>query len=315
MALDMGAIQSVKDALAKADSIYVLLPRQVNLDSVASAIALYASLLETGKNVSIASAGSLPEQASQLPQSDLISDKIGNRNLVISIKVDSRDSIDKVSYNLDEEGKTFNLIIQPKKGRPALKSDDVGFSYAGAQADLVFIVGANRYEDLGRFYEDEKKLFAEAKTVAVNRFSANRYAEIHIDEVDTGSVSEVVYKLMPQLGLNVNDKIATNLLAGIHYSTANLQSPAVTADTFEAVAALLRAGGVRQMQATGSQTPSFQNSYPGTSYTRPAAPPPSPVPQAPSPTPATSDTGTPAAGNQVPDEWLTPKIYKSTPKV
>jgi hypothetical protein len=89
---------------------------------VASALALTGSLQTQGKkNVYAASHQVCRITPATLPLSDLVSQKIGNRNLVISLKVGSRDSIDKVSYNLEEDGSTFNLIIQPKKGQSPSK--------------------------------------------------------------------------------------------------------------------------------------------------------------------------------------------------
>jgi hypothetical protein len=203
--------------------------------------------------------------------------------LIISIKVDKRDSIDKVSYNLDEEEKTFNLVVQPKKGELPLKKDAVSFSYSGAQADLVIIVGGNRFEDLGVFYETERSLFTEAKTINISRFANTPFADFHVTDGQVTSLAELSLELTQTLGVTVSTDAATAFLSGIDTATQNLQSPAVTADTFEKVAYLMRAGGLRQITRPNNSNPVSSSPAPA------AAPNPQPVPQ----------------------EWLTPKIYKS----
>jgi len=238
-------IQPIKDLLTKAKDIFVLFPPLSNPDIIGSALALFHSLKETQKNIYIATPTLPKAEDYPLPGVDKISDSIGNSNLVISLKVDSRDSIDKVSYNLDEEGKVFNLIIQPKKSHSPLNSHDVNYSYSGAKADMVFILGANRLEDLGVFYEEERKLFTDAATVAMSQFTPTKFAQYHISNNQASSLSEITGDYISQLGLSINEDSATSLLFGIDIATNNLQISTVSAETFDLVAKLLRAGGQR----------------------------------------------------------------------
>lgn len=281
-------IQPIKDLLTKAENIFVLFPSAANSDIIGSALALFHSLKETKKNIHIATPTLPKTEDYPIPGIDKISDGIGNSNLVISLKVDGRDSIDKVSYNLDEEGKVFNLIIQPKKGHSPLNSQDVNYSYAGAKADLVFIIGANRLEDLSIFYEEEKKLFSDAATVAVNQFVPTRFAQYHVSDNQASSLSEIIGDYINQLGLSINEESATSLLYGLDITTKNLQTPSVSANTFDLVAKLLRAGGQRITPTT-----------PKTAIEPIAV------------QPIIKDQDKPG----IPQDWLTPKIYKgSTPR-
>ena len=52
--------------------------------------------------------------------------------------------------------------------------------------------------------------------------------------------------LLKESGLGLDTDIATNLLAGIEEASGNFTNPEVTAETFEKVAQLLRAGGQRR---------------------------------------------------------------------
>lgn len=291
--------QPLKTTLDKGSEIFVLLPLNAGQEMVASALGLYQVLLEAGKNVIIASPSKLSDSSRSLPGADQITTKIGNRNLVISLKVDKRDSIDKVSYNLDETSQVFNLIIQPKQGNPPLKKDQVNFSYSGAQADLIFTVGANRLEDLGEFYETERKLFTDAKTVAINRFQSATFADFQITDTQVSGHAELTYELVKALNLSLTSDAATAFLTGIDVATNHLQQPTMSPDTLERMASLMRAGGVRQSNV-GMPGATVQKSVPVS--TPPTS---TTVPQ---PVPVVSDA-------PVPEEWLQPKIYKSSAPV
>lgn len=289
-------IQPIKDLLTKASDVYVLFPSVADQGTIASAIGLYQALLTTGKNVRIATPNPIDTNNLSLANLDAITQDVGNTNLVISLKVKGRESIDKVSYNLDEAGKVFNLIIQPQKGQAPIDSKDVKYSYSGARADLVFIVGANRLEDLGAFHQDEPQLFTKSPTVAVNHMSSTKYAQYHIEDRTLSSLAEVTGLLIKNLGFEYDQNMATSLLFGIDTATNKLSTANVQASTFELVAGLMKAGGVRNIQQAPAPTRS----------TTPAAP-----------TQATPQTQpqTATQNNQVPKDWLAPKIYKSTPKV
>lgn len=295
MAIPSDIIGPLKDQFSKSSEIFVLLPQNAGQEMVAAATGLFACLKNSGKSLTLACPTPISNTAKAIPGAANITDSIGNRNLIISIKVDKRDSIDKVSYNLNEEDKIFNLVVQPKKGELPLKKEAVSFTYSGAQADLIFLIGATRFEDLGYFYENEKALFTEGKTVSVSRYAATPFADFHISDNLSSGLAETSFELIQTLGLNLNPEAATALLIGIDAATQNLQIPNVTADTFEKVAQLMRAGGVRQIS-------------------RPASPAPAPTPTTPpkvlnpTPTPLVQ----PSVNTPVPQDWLAPKIYKSS---
>ncbi|OGV96826.1 hypothetical protein A2W24_03240 [Microgenomates group bacterium RBG_16_45_19] len=303
MAIQADIIGPLKDTLTTARDLFILLPQNAGQEMVNAALGLYQTFKAAGKNVTVACPTPLSATAKNFPGGADITAKIGNRNLIISIQVDKRDSIDKVSYSLDEAAKTFNLVVQPKKGEPPLKKDAVNFTYSGALADAVIMVGANRFEDLGVFYQAEKKLFSEAKTIAVSRFAAVPFADFHVTDNRSLSLAELSLDLINTLELIPPAEAATNLLMGIDVATQNLQSATVTANTFEQVAKLMRLGGVRRLSTPPSVSP----------------PPAAQIQVTPTPTPSPTPTPVPmikpVTPAPVPQDWLTPKVYKSTDTV
>jgi nanoRNase/pAp phosphatase (c-di-AMP/oligoRNAs hydrolase) len=255
MTQDVAIIKSLFD---KAKEVLVLLPQNPGPDSIAASLSLFIGLEKTDKQISIACGTPIDFSQYPLKSAGKISEKIGNKNLVVSLKVDNRDSIDKVSYNLDEATKIFNLIITPKKGAAPLSSDSVSYSLAGARADLIFIVGASSFDDLGTLYRSEPALFTDTPTVAINRIPPTPFASHHIANVDASSISEFMVTVIESLGLSLDSDLSTNLLAAIDVVTDKLQLANVSASTFEAVAKLIRAGGTRIMLSLPQNRPSPQ---------------------------------------------------------
>jgi hypothetical protein len=313
--------------LEKANDIFILIPQNPNLDQVAAALTLFASLKNTGKNVNIACPSPMRVEFSRLVGVDKVADKIGNRNLVISFDY-VKDAIEKVSYNV--EGDKFNLVVQPKTGQKPLNSDNVSYSYSGAAADLVFIIGSTRLEDLGPLYEAERKLFTQATTVSIHRLNITPFAKINLHNPQAASISEIVFELLNVLNLPPQEDLATNLLAGIDYATNKFQNPNVNADTFAAASQLLNSGAKRQIlpaimskpfrpltriqpQPSAVGSPNiFQPMTPTVS----AQTPPQTLPQnAPTDQPQPQTTPPTTNQNPVPQDWMQPKIFKGSTKV
>ena len=73
---------------------------------------------------------------------------------------------------------------------------------------------------------------------------------INLISKSSSSTSELVFKLIQGLNVEIDKDIATNLHSGILIATNNFTAYSVNADTFEAIASLLRAGAVKKpMQA------------------------------------------------------------------
>lgn len=199
---------------------------------------------------------------------------LGNKNFVISLDY-QEGSIEKVSYNI--EGNKFNLVIEPRTGAPVFNEKKVSYSYSGFSADLIFAVAAPTLESLGKYYNDNKQLFQEKTVVAIDQRPSTQYGKVNIARA-ASSISEMMVHLLKTGELPINVDIASNLYDGVVAGCRSFTSPSVTADTFEAVAYLLRLGA--------RKSPSRQEEVPDKELgvTRPEAP-------------------------QAPPDWLKPKIY------
>lgn len=233
-------LEPVKEALKNSKSVLILIAQQPQIDEAAGALALFLALQKMGLSCLIACPTTMTVVFNRLFGVNKITDKIGSRNLVVSFDY-VKDAIEKVSYNI--ENAKFNLVIEPKSGSPALDHKKVTYSYAGADADLVFICGAQQLADLGVFALSEKKLFKEKPVVNIShKQTTDHFGKMNLTNPEAASFSEVMTDLFQELELPIDQDIATNLMAGIEAGSLNFSSNKTNAKTLRAAAFLLDKG-------------------------------------------------------------------------
>lgn len=242
------SVQLFKQSVDQAQSIFIFVSTQAKFDQVASALALFGGLQQLGKEVYLLSPVSFvnngqKEAFTGLNGVEHFSQQIGNKNLQVSFDYQP-DMVDKVSYNIDEEAKKFYLIIQPKKGTPPLDSKTVQFTQTGANVDLIITIGVTSLESLDGLYMGFESLFTEHTIISIHSFDTD-YATVKINTSGTAAFSEAMMGLLTVLGVTFSPEMASNLLAGLAVASDDFRSVSATADTFEVVSQLLRAGGQR----------------------------------------------------------------------
>lgn len=233
-------LTSLQQQLPSAQNILVLIPQNPTLDKVAAGLALYLSFKKQSKQVIIACPSEMTVAFNRLFAVNKIQQQIGNRDLTITFK-GQKDRIEKILSQT--QGEDLNLLIESRTGCAAISQEQVSFSYSGAQADIIFILGAVQPEDLGKFYTTEKKIFEQALTVNLDFQGQNsRFAKLNLVSSEFTSCSELIVYLMQNLNLSVDQDIATNLFSGIKANNSNFLAANVKAATFEAAAWCLQNG-------------------------------------------------------------------------
>ena len=228
--LDFSILQP---SLTDAKDVLVLITINPSLDNVAASLALYLGLKKQNKNVTIGCITPMTVAFNRLIGVDKISNQIGNRNLVISFDY-IKDSIEKVSYNIEDN--KFNLVVEPKPNLPPLDSDKVSYTYTGIQADLIFIIGATKLEDLDNFYFQNKNIFTEKQTVNIdNKPNNTRFGKINFYDSQAASCSEIVFQIIKALSLPVDEDISNNIYAGIRTNTSNFSSNSADGKLFNSI--------------------------------------------------------------------------------
>jgi len=239
---------SIEEALGSAQTFAVVLPKNLSQDKIAAALSLGLALKKVNKDVQVVCSTPMTVAYSSLVGVNRITNKLKGKNLVVSFDY-TNDSIEKVSYNIDEQGNKFNLVIQPKEGRPALNPQTVQYSYLGATADMIFVIGANRLEEIGDLYFSNKKFFEEGNVVNLDINQSNQqFGKTNFIKPDLASYCEFVALMLATLKIPVDEDIASNLLLGMETATNNFSLNRATPTTFEAVAFCLRAGARRPLR-------------------------------------------------------------------
>jgi phosphoesterase RecJ-like protein len=82
--------------------------------------------------------------------------------------------------------------------------------------------------------------------VVIDHHSSNKgYGKINLIDKSATSVSEMIYKILIDWSVEIDSGIANNLLTGITGDTGSFRFPFINAETFEAAAALMKAGADR----------------------------------------------------------------------
>jgi hypothetical protein len=280
---------SFKSQLDQAKSILILLPTKPYFDQVASGLSLFLAL-RSFKDINIVCPSDMLVEFNKLVGVDKVSSDFGNRNLVIKFSDYKATDIERVSYDI--ENGEFRLSVIPKPEVNPPDKQQIKMSYSGISADLVILVGgANEThfpEISGKELAGVSKLHIGTRQLAV---SAGQ--EVLSLASQASSISELVYTLLKQSGIELDTDIATNLLLGIEVATNHYSTDAVSADTFQTVADLLRIGARRAQKEPRQSFP--PGAIPGEVLQQ---------------RPATKQEE--LGDENPPKDWLGPKIYKGT---
>ncbi|MFA9289439.1 MAG: bifunctional oligoribonuclease/PAP phosphatase NrnA [Weeksellaceae bacterium] len=236
-------LSQIRELITKNSSGIIVLPAKATPDAAAAGTSLYLALTKMGKNVSLV--------AAEKAQVDMVgADKIktefttGGNNLVVSFPY-TEGAIDKVDYNIQNE--RFNIVIIPREGQNKLDSKDIQYSYTGGAIDFIITIDAPNLNSLGDIYTKNQNTFQGKNIINIDRHLINNnYGTINLVAKSSSSTSEIVLKVIQGLKIELDRDIATNLHSGIMMATNNLGAYSVNADTYETVAALMRAGAVKK---------------------------------------------------------------------
>lgn len=290
----------IQEKLSSAQKLMVALPGNPRYDQMAGALALGLALQQAGKSASVVCPSPMTVEFHNLVGVDKVAQKANGRDLVVSLSY-SMDEVEKISYN-DDNGR-LNLVIQPKAEAPELSEKSVSFSHTGAEAELVITIGVKSLDQLNSAglgaINPEKVINID------NRLDNTNFALINVIDVDSSSISEVIFGLLSGLGLPVDIDTSQNLLNGLWQSSSGLQKPDLGADVYEAVAGCLRLGAQKPKEVA-SRPLEFQ-SKPTQTWPKQKT------------WPVREERKAPPVENQVtknpPADWFEPKIYKSSSNV
>lgn len=341
-------LQEVKQVLQNAKSILIALPKDVTADQLSSGLALYLSLKEAQKEVSVLTEGTIRVGHTNLFGVGDIKDKMpegagGNFTITLGGVIDpvtqKPSALEKLEwFPVGNDLKLVFYVLPGQKFEPSFVTP----SREGGEVDLIFVVGVAKPDDLGSLYSAKKEFFEKSLVVNIDNQSSNQnFGKTNIIDTSASSLSEIVAQIIPGLRLHLDGDIASNILAGIFAATDNLTGANATADTFEVVANSLRAGGRKPSVTVVAEEKKEELPQPQMGFQAPVTPQPVVAPQGtfdlskltgvkenePAeaviveeaakpqeniPSAEEAPQGEQAQSIKPEDDWLTPKIFKGS---
>ncbi|MBD3250845.1 MAG: hypothetical protein GF381_04750 [Candidatus Pacebacteria bacterium] len=240
-------LSEINNLVSKASSVLVILSSSADFDQQLAAASLYLQLKEREQDLQVEFLSPSKIDNHTIAGFDKLKTEMGKNNLVISFDYDEQ-AVGNVSYNIDEQNKKFYLAIKPKKGQEPLSTESVDFEYVGADADVIFLVGVEDLESLEQLYFGYESLYQKAAVVDISS-NALDIAQFYQSPNDFCCTSEAVLAMLEEWGARLSPDQATNLYAGIQYGSDNFVSLQASAQTFEWLADLLKAGARRSGRA------------------------------------------------------------------
>ena len=241
--MDNLTYNKIKEAVDKYVNIAIATPIDPTVDEMGAALALYLSLKNMGKTLSIATPEEPLVEVSSLVGIDEVKTNIGEASGDLVVSFPYREGeIEKVSYTRDAD--VLNIVV--KAGEKGLNFDekDVKFTRGSTAPELLFVVGAARISDLGKLFDPV--VLKDTVVVNLDNKPENQgFGDIVMTSTKFSSVSEIVANVISLTGLKMDLDISQNLMLGIATATNNFQDPQTSSMAFEMAGVLMRNGALR----------------------------------------------------------------------
>ncbi len=226
----MEQIEESKNLINQSENIY-LIPAE-NTEAISSALALFYTLKDLGKNVNIITENFPENLKFLLPDLNFISYP---KNFVISIP-NKVANVSQVFYEKNEEAVKIHLTVESGN----IKKDNISFYFSETKPDLIITVGVDDYlKDLdGRL--NSFGFLLDSPILNIDSSQNNKkFGKINL--VEDSPLSETVFSLIKEIAQSIKKEAADSLLASIIIFTDNFQKN-ISAEIFQDSSLLMNCG-------------------------------------------------------------------------
>ena len=308
--MDNTTFRQIGEAIQKNKNIGIVTAKNPSLDEMGAALALFLSLTQVGKSVTIATPENPLVEVSSLVGIDKVKTALNGESGDLTVSFPYQEGeIEKVSYTL--ENGLLNIVVKAGEKGLSFEEQEVSFTRSQGAPSLLFTIGVPKLSELGKLFN-----IADLKDTMIinidNKAENQGFGDIIMVYPMLSSISEQIANLILSLNLKLDIDIAQNLMYGISFATNNFQDVKTSALAFEMVSILMKNGAIRvvnnKLQPESVDAEQF--------FPRPTQPvrriqPIQPTQSTP-PIRKIEDVEKDLANENPPEDWLAPKIYKGS---
>jgi nanoRNase/pAp phosphatase (c-di-AMP/oligoRNAs hydrolase) len=293
--MNSNSVIQLRNILSAAQSILIAIPENADDDTVGAALALHLTIQKLRKQSAIIAPHDVKVAQSHFFAIDKIKKELAGSNaLVISFPY-KEGSIETISKTI--EGNKFNLIIEPRDGPLQFSTEDIEFNFGRGDYDTVFVMGAQRIEQLGAIYQKHGKVFSQKSLINIDKNRENtQFAQLNI--VEEAPISQTLATIFRALRVPLDPDPASNLYTGMLSAQPNVDLATASPEMLEAIAFLVRSKA--QVLSTSRreklESPKVEAAPTAAKSSAPVA------------KQVLSDA---PAAEEAPEDWLKPKIFSS----
>ncbi|MFA6447228.1 MAG: hypothetical protein WCW31_03150 [Patescibacteria group bacterium] len=243
-------VNQATEAVKRSRRTLIVAPENPTADQLSAAAGILAYLVNSGK---MADAIIPNLNQDKVPpfianKDQLMSKLPGLRDLKITLDV-SQTPIHELSYDVKDS--KLDILLTPKAGEWLPK--DIKYQSGEDRYDLIIAIGYSERASLAACFGANQDMAYRLPTINIDKDAKNEFwAPINLVDLTAGSITEVAFDwLMDWSPANMDNKIATALLAGMMWNTHSFRSSTVMPQTLSKAAKLLELGADREAVALG----------------------------------------------------------------
>lgn len=231
--------------IEESKNILIISDQNFNIDNISASLSFSLFLQKLDKNTVVYFKNTIENKYIFLNGLEYIKSNIDiKNNLTIAIST-TNTKAKELSYEPKED--RIEIYLTPEKNKKFSK-EDITINDNQNSFDLIIAIGISNIKNIGEFYDNNVEFFHNVPTINIDNNPENeRFGQINLIEPQYKSLCELIFDITTMYKSEIIDeKIATNMLAGIIYKNKGFKIPNLSPNTMEAVSNLIEIGADRE---------------------------------------------------------------------